>query len=527
MLQLLFINSIICVIAFLIRLYPRLKLPLALCYDTYYHLYCAKEIEGNRHKIPKKLKQLVLSSNYSYPYLYHFLLSIFKGNRRLIFERISSPLFDTCLIFSSFIFEYYLLNELNYSLELAFCVITATTSLFCFSPLLLRLGYGPRAYNGSPRILGQLLYYNHLFTFIIAYANSNYLLYFISILLGGYQFVTTKFGVQVYLFFGLVFGLFFSKIYFIIILTSFILVNLLTLGKAYHCFLGHIHHSLLYFKVAQKNVLEKNNLFNKSFSQYFAEFKQNVLNFESKEFINWLLTEPFFFHVLVFCFPFIFLIPNLYFWLNTEQNVFSQFMFLWSILGLIWFFITKIKFLLFIGEAERYLEYSYFPLVILSTIYLFQNGFELTIFIYLIISIVSYFYYQKIYLKTNLGNSYFFNDAKYLFSKNCISSNATIFPIVNNWEALYFSDNRIVSIEGNVNLKMFGKENYDLLCGNYPFPSFDLDKILEKFNIDYIFSDKGNFNTYIKNAQSEFNFDISKLELVMDASTVVLYKVIK
>ena len=142
------------IVGFFIRYYPRIKLKLAFGSDTYYHLYYAGLFRENKFRVPKTSPKVVINHRLSYPYLYHFLLGIFKEATRYKIEPLLAPLFDT-LSLMTFGLGISMLTELNAN---AYIVLQITVFLFAFSPALLKYQGMPRAFHGSPRLFGQFLY---------------------------------------------------------------------------------------------------------------------------------------------------------------------------------------------------------------------------------------------------------------------------------------------------------------------------------------------------------------------------------
>ena len=69
--------------AFAVRAVPRLTRPHALDSDSYFHLCCARAIRENRLRLPARLPGVVLGHEYTYPFLYHWLLAALPERARL------------------------------------------------------------------------------------------------------------------------------------------------------------------------------------------------------------------------------------------------------------------------------------------------------------------------------------------------------------------------------------------------------------------------------------------------------------
>ena len=80
---------------FAVRWWPRLKLPHAIGSDAYFHLLMARTIRENGHRIPSEVPRVLVCRPYTYPYLFHWLLSFVPDRCLMAAERIVSPMLDT------------------------------------------------------------------------------------------------------------------------------------------------------------------------------------------------------------------------------------------------------------------------------------------------------------------------------------------------------------------------------------------------------------------------------------------------
>ena len=186
--------------------------------DTYFHLYCAATIRKKSFRLPNKLPRIVLDHEYTYPFLYHCLLAIFPIKIRHWAERVSGAVFDTISVVIVYLFSRWLFQTHSnpYLAEMV-------AALYAFSPGLLRMGSGPRAYNGSPRTMGQMLYVLHATSAFVGIHENSIGFLTISVISGSMLTVTAKFGTQVLLMFGIFFFGFFSVKYAAILGSSFAL----------------------------------------------------------------------------------------------------------------------------------------------------------------------------------------------------------------------------------------------------------------------------------------------------------------
>ena len=130
-----------------------------------------------------------------------------------------------------------------------------SAALFSFSPLLLRVGMGPRAYNGSPRPVGQLLYWVHLASLYVGWADENWIFLSISVLAASLIPCTAKFGTQVIIFFGVVISIIVTPMYLLVLASSAMLSVIVSKGHVLLVLDGQIQHLVFYFKYLQQRYI--------------------------------------------------------------------------------------------------------------------------------------------------------------------------------------------------------------------------------------------------------------------------------
>jgi len=509
--------GVVLFLCFFVRFFPRFMYPNALVSDTYFHLHCSRIIRNNHFRLPKQLPRITLKHEYTYPFGYHYLLALFPERQRLWLEKSTGAIFDTISSIIVYFFSSLLVKSSSLSSMSALPLIT--TTLFAFSPGLLRLGSGPRAYNGSPRPIGQTLYLLHLYFAYYSYVQHSISLILISIITGSLLIITAKFGNQVLILFGVIFSFFIHQ-YLIILILTFIVSILLTKGNALVVLKGQVNHSIFYFKYMQAIFLWPNF---KNLSSYI----KNIANLKGlKNSIVWFYTEQYSIHLIftVF-FLYVYCIFYLLIYGMSDSNLF--FLVIWSLIAFSWFILTKTKFLAFLGEGERYLEYALFPTILLFVIFSYSNTL-LIVFSLVYSSIASIFYvcyYLKVYGPT-YDNAYKESEIVIKHLKDLKSG--VIWPIGSfHFEILYRSSFDILTHAANIDEHFLKPDEFKLVYGNYPYPSQNYDDIIQRFNIKYIYSNQLSFYKYqneILKTPNEFNKDLME---IIKTPNYILYQVIK
>jgi|GEM_PF-2117573 len=527
-------------LVYLSRILPRLYLPLAITHDSYYHLLWAKEIKRITYSIPKYHPNTYFKEQYDYPFLYHLFLSLFNDSNRLKAERATGAIFDAInfIIFFSF-YKYYQQSFQLYSSEFSIAAYL-TLSIIIFSPIILRLGYGPRAFNGSARVFGQTLYFLHLFATVVYFNNGNIFYLIVSIVACSTQFFTSKFSLQVLVFFSLFLCFAFGFKYLAIIAISFLFAVVITKGHVIKIFRSQLTNMSFYLRILQKRFVQKDENFNKTFSRYWLSCKHHLKMFVTfkisyADFKKWYYSEPYFLHILITCFPFIFVFVlylfNYDFWIYFSDK--SSFLLCWALAGIFWFLITKIEAFLFIGEAERYLEYAIFPIAFCTLLFAFQSTLPINILNYyfiiltsfLIYSLYSYFHFLNEYRKNykSLHDGYF-ESQKILIELNKHEV-GNILPISAFWQSLYFSNFPTITLVHGFDGKVITEKVFLDIFEQYPYPNLNIAYLTEEYNIKYLFGDKGSINVYLKKIE-DANY-ILPYTVILQSDNYVVYKLIK
>ncbi len=486
---------LICVASFLVRAYPRLKLPNAICSDSYYHLKCAKDIRHNSWRIPRTIKQSILPHEYNYPFGYHFFLASFGEKTRPIIERYTSAFFDTLNVIIVFVASHYLWPPDPSS---HFPTASVIAALFAFSPALLRVASGPRAYNGSPRVPGQTLYLIHILSAWGAGVTHSPILLLTSVVGGALLICTAKFGSQAFVFFGVFFAAAMDGRYLFLMSACLLTAILLTKGHAWKIFISQIKYSILYAKHLQRPFLFPRII---RFPAYHKCLRQALTHWfregRFRNFFDWYRREPYFLHLMWTVFPHFLAIPFLLL-ISKPIHTGSLFMIVWFSAGLFWFILTRMKYLLFLGEAERYLEYALFPSYFLF-VRLLPSPWTLLLPIYFLYSVWLAIYYIRDFMVRNRPLHDDYESSERLFELMNGLPEGVVLPV--GWvhhQILHRSHFPVVSLAGNADPKLFPIEDYIFLFSNYPYPPLDFQRLIERYQPLYIVAERTCLNHYLR-----------------------------
>jgi hypothetical protein len=473
--------------SFFIRAFPRLRLKNALVSDTYFHLYCANVIRENSFRLPERLPRVMLNHTYSYPFLYHYLLALFPLRYRLWTERLTGAIFDTVSLILIFSFTFWATGEgRDPTLRNVPIMVSA---LFAFSPALLRIGSGPRAYNGSPRVIGQMFYLLHVLAAYYAFQTQSFLGLGLSLLAGAALIITAKFGTQVLFFFGMWFAALVSPYYFFVLAGSLLFSIALTKGRAWKVIQGHVRHSIFYRRHLQTVFLFPHIRTARKYLRSGFGSAWGVVRFS--RFANafrWYYSEPYFLHLLVTVYP-QYLLIFLYISRYTQLNLLDRFLVVWMGAGFFWFLLAKLQPLLFLGEGERYLEYGIFPSLFLVVKYL-PTRFESLLTTFLIYSIVSAAFFMWQYVENYRKIDQDCERTEALFSELNQLPEGIIMPIGSfHYQVLYRSRFPVLTHGANIDERLLPYKEFELVYGKYPYPSRRFEEILNRYHVSYVVTD--------------------------------------
>jgi len=480
------------VLGITIRFIPRYVYPMAIVSDTFFHLQVAKEILDNNFRIPLNLKSYTLPHTHNYPPLFHFFLSLFGIKYIDVIERYINVFLD---LFN--VFLVYILSDLLFKNDFQLAIYS--TLFYLFSPVLFRTASGPRIFSGTPRVLGQTLFLLH-FLFFIACPNDKlvYVIFFIlSSLFFSLLIITSKFALQVILFFTPVF-IYLDYKYLLIFLSGLLLAMVLFPKLTISLLKLHIKHSIHYALVVQQNLLYPKFY---SLKKYFFDLGYHVLRFwKIKKLLKFIWSNNHSLNYLLFIFFYFPLIFIMFFKYDIVGN--QSVLFTLTLYSLIVFILTKNKPFLFLGEGERYLEYALPFIIVLFCSQLLKLSNDFFIFSFLIVSIIitlfsvySAFEYLR---KVSDKNQELFSLKTHLGSNN--PNVFTIFHYMSKEISYLLNVNVLAYYPGGIDYEKTPKSELEFIYKNGTYvASTNILEVCEKYNIEFVICEKGHLKSYLDN----------------------------
>lgn len=472
-------------------------------FDTYFHLYLISFIRKNGISNLIEQKRFIKPFGLHYPWMMHFFISLFPRKFDMFFERFFNPFLDSLFTLFLYTVIFYITESNNQALIVAI--------LYVFTPAMFTtLSLGPRIKSFTPRLFGEIVG-SMMFIFEYLYfINDNYIYLVLSIIFAGFAYLSSKFSVQAIVFISIFLFLFtFDIEYLVVLIGGFILSMILSQGKYLEVLKQQVEHLKWFFMKnikGEMSVSSRNSI--KRVIDYFKTKRY-------KKIISALLFQNTFIIVLT-RFPLVYL--ALYFVyddyiINGKLELVDYFI----ISSFVIFFISSLKWFLFIGEAERYINYMVFFILLKVTLFFEENTLYLLLFI--IYGIIFYILDFILLRKTNKNNI----DDELIKWLNCQDKELNIASIpyhLGGW--------RIVeSTKHNWLYGVFFINRDDIKILNsymkkYPFLDINkADKIIDEYKLDYIFYNK---QVLDKNYGEEYEIPTNLKQIQISENIFALYK---
>lgn len=506
-----------------IRYWPRRIVPNPTSTDTVYHLYLIKLIRENNHRVPRYLERLTIKGRLSKPYLFYWMFSYLNPKHIPGMERSLSAFCDMVNISIVYGLGLYISADV-FGTPWSPVSLYATV-LLAVSPGLLRQGIGPRTFQGTPRIFSQTLYLIHIALFYFASHTASPGLWILASLTGGMVIMSGKFAIQVISFFGIFIAAFFSTGYLAVFLGAWLFVCVGTLGRIYTIMKDHCFHLSFYAKKMQQKRLWGNPYFHKSFSEFISLWKSTFSSFSKGNgphiLINSFLNETFFPFLLLFFFTPVLIALVLP--LTAAPAASLVLPFVLTLAAFVTGSLIKFKYLLFLGEAERYLEYGMpFATLVCAVIIIYYNlGWLLTGLLMYSVMVLPFQY--NIFFQKFGKWSHDYDDIKKLFALLDLRPKGNVLSISVPWYPLYLSKQPIARVNG-FDPKLSGHRNALYFFGqrgNHISPR--IPEMINRYDVAYLYGEKNECYRYLNLVAQKFRLPF--LKKIDETQTSMLFEV--
>jgi len=392
--------------------------------DASIHYKIIQLFKGNKKK-KLHINNFLIPGSFFYPVLFHFYSSFFSNTtlkKKQYFPNLFIYIFFLIIFFA---YSYYLFFKYTYQ-PLILSIYTLLFFVFSTGNLIFR-GPAIAFINLSERLLGKLvtsffilslfgyLQFNDLFSLII------------SIIFSALIFLSSKFAIQAIAFFCII-----SSILLMSLMPMFIMILGLTLsmvlskGYSFTTFKNTFLYSNIYRKYNLKSKFVQKHL------NTFLDLKYLIKNLKLKNFNKSIKTilnsEP---ARSILYYSEIFIILPLLIYLTSFDMFNNSFSLIIIISCLTPYLLTSFKFLSFLGESYRYIEYYFSflgPVTIVYFSYLYKIDITFILLVYLInnIFISSLLNFRDFKLKKNQNKIDIIDN---IINKANISSKDIIFTV--------------------------------------------------------------------------------------------------
>lgn len=442
--------------------------------DNFTFFNLIKNYKDSNHRIPKNLGQYIFGRNV-YPCFLSWFLSFIpmKYNVKVI-----DRYFNHFIDYIQFCFLFFVAFFFTSNLYVCFFA----SVLFIVSPIFLK--YKSRTFLLSSRALGNLLV-SLFIVFSFLFVEYNYVFYaLILVFLFALVLLSHRFASQVLFFYSIFLIIIYDFRFIIVLSLGILLALLLSNGFYFQILKGHVGQ-LYYFKKADnKNDMVKGD------SEFLKMIKFFINPIKNKEKIRNRISLG------VIYTPTLFFLPYIVYYVLIENISLMHHLYyflLCSIFFVFLMFFTSFKITRFLGQQDRYLEYSLIPLAYLSAYILIYDFNMLTLIIYLIIFLIStgiYLRYYSINLRKGKDEKIdLYNKSKKelidFLNKIPVSRLVSI-PMNLSHEIIFLSKHKLLFNAGALD-KNTVKDFMDI-SPYFPYP--DVQVARDKYKIEYLVVEK-------------------------------------
>ena len=324
-------------------------------HDSRAHLYYALRLKKLRGGPFSSITvDVVTSPSFYNPFMWHWLVSLLPIRFVMKYQNLCNPLLDS--LFAAFV--YWAAIKIGFSHFDAIC----STSLYVLTPnWFSRLAMGPRTHSFTPRLSGEIATNIFFAVILLPLGLSNTLTIILAIISCLFVLTSSKFGIQALLFLTSIISVFIGTLEPIIyLLISVFIACLLSNGKFFKSIKKQLDHLRWYFFKNLRGEMHVSNR-NKIGPEYFYKKGENVFKYSLRVF-RLLCTNNSFAGVVIKLPILILIFVGIS---NANFKWDCPYLFFPVIAATLVYLIINIPQLLFLGEAERYLNHIAIFIVLL------------------------------------------------------------------------------------------------------------------------------------------------------------------
>jgi hypothetical protein len=457
-----------------LRIFHTKGLELITSRDNFTFFNLVNNYKDNNHRIPKNLNQYIFGKNV-YPCFLSWVLS-FVPMKYII--KIIDKYFNHFIDYIQFSLLFFIAFFFTKDPLISFF----GSILFIISPTFLL--YKSRTFLLSSRALGNLLISIFMILSFL-FIKYNYTPYaFILVFLVALILLSHRFASQVLFFLSLFLIITYDPTFIIIFIFGIFLAVLLSKGFYIQIFRGHIGQLYYFKKSDNKNDMVRGE------SEFLKMIKFLINPLKNKEKIKNRIAFGIMYTPTLLFLPYAIyyiVINNI-----SYMHHFSYFL-LWSIFCFLLMLFTSFKMTRFLGQQDRYLEYSLIPLAYLSSYVLTYDFSVLTLVLYLLILIISIsinlrYYFSNLRKSKDEKIDIYKKSKKELikFINELPPSRLVTIPLNLSHEIIFLSKHKVLFNAGAMDIGTV--KNFIDICPYFPYP--DIQKLTKKYQIRYLIIEK-------------------------------------
>ena len=428
--------------------------------DSYHHLKVANLI---REIGLRRLNKEILPG---YPAFYHWLCSLLPRKWLLGWERINGAFMDSVhlLLFVLIVLIFTPPSALNGTLIWG-------TILLAFCPSWLKVGHGPRAYDGTERTLSEVQSTGTFLGMWLFISTGNYIWLLMSIVISASLLNTSRFAGQVLISFTLLISIFNTSWELILVpFAAALLAHLISGGNYFPVMRRQWNHLKWYMGAIKNGTAPVSN--RNSWPNFVLNYRQGGIVRAAK----YLAYNHSIFIGLLQHFPILLVVTAFLFGIGSLPG--DSFIYSWIVAAVIVWIVISTRWLMFLGEPDRYLIYAvipeYFLIASWATTVNLNWGLgilSLSIAWWILQQVILFRRYKPISAQITRDKRELIDFLKSLPISRLLTHGDSLFM----WEMAYHTEHKHFLISPDVLFKVA----WDDIFFRYPYPSFKAVKLLQ------------------------------------------------
>lgn len=486
--------------------------------DSGYHLLLRKVIREHGMRMPGKVEALALDEAQRYPWLFHVMIAMLPDRVVLRYPALISVLTDGFMVLAAMLLAGHMYGSLV-DMPSALPMLAAGL-LVASSPAFLAAGVGPRAYEVTPRPVGEMFFCLAMVCGGMFHSEYPYAWLVGACLLMGLALLSSKFTVQVAVFCLPVMSLLMRDVWPAVMLAGgFLVAIVVSRGRYLEVLRGQFHHLDVYRRriaYDHEALWWRNNLM--VIGRNVMKALRGAGSLRHAIFMVLCLLEK---STLV-----LFLTRNLVWLVAASVYVFGellaeglsgwhQWLTVWLMAPLFPFLLTSLRPFLFLGEAERYMEYATIPAAVLVAGLIFTSSAWVAVLLCGGILIWTVLFMSYTYCRMNMRQSLTGPDDDDLVAfLNAQPSESRVLPLSIQLAFRFVWKTRVpflVGIDGVV-----WRRDYDKMFWRYPWISTDLSWWIREKSASLLLIDR---KTLANLHDTALKYDVNPYPLVFQNDT--------